>query len=43
MVYRISAGLFFLFTGFIAVGVPLPVLFIGVLAIIAGIALLAGL
>jgi hypothetical protein len=43
MVYRITGGIFLLLTGLIAIGITaIPAVLVGVLALIAGIALLAG-
>jgi len=44
MIYRIFGGLFLLLYGLVGVGVPIPSsgIVLGVLALVAGIALLAG-
>lgn len=43
MVYRITGGIWFLLTGITMLGiVAIPVVVLGVLALVAGIALLAG-
>lgn len=43
MVYKIAGGFFFILTGAVALGVAgVPSALIGVLALIAGVALLAG-
>jgi hypothetical protein len=42
MVYRICGGLFFLVYGLVSLGMAIPAIIVGILAIIAGVALLAG-